>query len=119
MKREHFVKLAMRGSSPNGKKILKSGRSVTDPTFARSGRQLIFQPLAIEYRMKYPAGVPLDKDNPYNIREYDKIYPDTFKAIAAANADVNDTKSKLNKFKEQQNRKPQQEPQQPQSEPQQ
>lgn len=98
MTRNEFVRFIQTGKS-NGKQVLSTGKSVTDPTFARTGRQLIFQPLPIEYRMKYPAGVPLDKDNPHNIKEYDKIYPDTFDAIRQANADIKDSKKNLNEIK--------------------
>lgn len=107
MKRSEYVKFCQHGNS-KGKKALISGKSVTDPTFARTGRQMIFQPLKIEYRMKYPDGVPLDKENPLQFKEYDKLYPDTFTAMREANADVKDTKSKLNKIKEDLNKpKPQ------------
>lgn len=99
MKRSEYIRFCQSGKS-KGKKALISGKSVTDPTFARTGRQMIFQPLNIEYRMKYPDGVPLDKENPLQFKEYDKLYPDTFTAMRDANADVKDTKSKLNKMKE-------------------
>lgn len=114
MKRNEYIRFVQSKKS-NGKKVLSTGKSVTDPTFARTGRQLIFQPLPIEYRMKYPDGVALDKDNPHNIKEYDKIYPDTFDAIRQANADIKNTKKNLNeikrKYEDSKKPKPQPEPQ--------
>ena len=108
MKRTEYVHFTQTGKS-KGKKALITGKSVTDPTYARTGRQMIFQPLNIEYRMKYPEGVKLDKDNPHDIKEYDKIYPDTFDAIRQANADIHKyTRSK----KEPQPKEPQ--PKEPQ-----
>lgn len=80
------------------KQPLKQGSSITDPSFARTGRQLIFQPLPIEYRMKYPDGNLLDKENPHNIKEYDKIYPDQFLAMQQARNDIQTTKTKLNEI---------------------
>lgn len=101
MTRTEYIHFTQTGKS-KGKKPLITGKSVTDPTFARTGRQMIFQPLNIEYRMKYPDGVKLDKEHPHDIKEYDKIYPDIFDAIRQANADIHDTKHKLNKYKQQQ-----------------
>lgn len=112
MTRKEFIKFTQTGQS-KGKKCMITGKSVTDPTFARTGRQLIFSPLNIEYRMKYPDGVPLDKDNPHNFKEFDKLYPDTFKAIQQAKADVKNTKSKLEEI----SKKHKKESQQPTNQP--
>ena len=111
MTRKEFVKFTQTGQS-KGKKSMITGKSVTDPTFARTGRQLIFNPLYIEYRMKYPDGVPLDKDNPHDFKEYDKLYPDTFKAIQQAKSEVKTTKKKLDEFTKKQ-RETQQQTNQP------
>lgn len=92
MTRNEFNKFIQTGKLDKPKKQLISGRSVTDPTFARTGRQMIFQPLPIEYRMKYPDGTPLNPDNPHEFKEYDKLYPDTFKASLQANSDIKTTK---------------------------
>lgn len=105
MTRKEFVKYIQTGKS-KGKKPLITGSSVTDPSFYRTGRQLIFEPLNIEYRMKYPDGVPLDKENPHNFKEYDKIYPDHFKAMLQANNDIVTTKSKLNEIQKQSQTQP-------------
>lgn len=100
MKRNEYVKFTQTGQS-KGKKPLITGKSMTDPTFARTGRQMIFQPLNIEYRMKYPEGVPLDKENPLQFREFDKLYPDQFKAIREAKSHVDTTKETLDKLQKQ------------------
>lgn len=94
MKRNEYVKFTQTGKS-KGKKPLISGKSICDPSFARTGRQLIFQPLNIEYRMKYPEGNPLNPENPMQFNEFDKIYPDQFKAMREAKAQVSTTKTKL------------------------
>lgn len=99
MTREEFLKFTLTKQS-NGKKSLHVSDSVVDPTFARTGRQMIFEPLNVEYRMKYPDGVPLDKDNPHNIAEFDKIYPDHFKAVREAKAKVETTTKQLKKMQD-------------------
>lgn len=111
MTRKEFIQFVQIGRLNKPKKMLISGRSVTDPSFARNGRQLIFQPLNIEYRMKYPAGVPLDKDNPMQFKEFDKLYPDTFKAIREANAVTESTKKSLSEIQEGLKKKPDPTPQ--------
>lgn len=94
MKRQEFIKFTQTGNS-KGKKPLITGKSITDPSYARTGRQLIFDPLNIEYRMKYPQGVPLDKENPMQFKEYDKLYPDQFTAMRQAREQVSGVKKKL------------------------
>ena len=111
MTRKEFLEFTLTRKS-NGKQSMHVGESVTDPTFARTGRQMIFQPLNIEYRMKYPAGVPLDKDNPMNIAEFDKLYPDQFKAIRAAKEHVSSTGKKMDVLQQKYNQQQQQQQQQ-------
>lgn len=101
MTRSEFVNYNQSKKSNHLKDVVVTDESVTDPTFARTGRQLIFSPLNVEYRMKYPAGTPLDKDNPHFFHEYDKINPDTFKAVREARECVNNTKTKLNELSKQ------------------
>lgn len=113
MKRSEYVKLCQNGKTNHARECVVKDKSVTDPSFAQTGRQILFNPLPIEYRMKYPAGVPLDKDNPMLFKEYDKLYPDKFDAVRQANADVNTQKHVLKKVQEQTkpNKQPNQEPQ--------
>lgn len=108
MTRKEFRGFISTNKSANLKKTLVTGESVTDPTFAQTGRQMITAPLPIECRMKYPQGVPLDKDNPHNFKEYDKLYPDSFKAMREAKQDVDTTKSKLNEIEKKNKPQPQQ-----------
>lgn len=100
MTRKEFVKFTESGKSAKLKSCVVADVSVCDPTFAQTGRQLLTNPLPIEYRMKYPAGTPLDKDNPMNFNEFDKLYPDTFKAIREANNVTETTKKALSKLQE-------------------
>ena len=100
MKRSEFREFISSSISKGKKSIENHVLSDCDPTFAQTGRQMIVNPLPIEYRMKYPQGVPLDKNNPFNFAEYDKIYPDTFKAMREARAKINDTKTHLNEIKQ-------------------
>lgn len=113
MKRKDFVHFVQEHKSKNKKKPLISGASITDPTFARTGRQMIFNPLNIEYRMKYPAGNPLDKENPMEFKEFDKLYPDIFKAMRQAKEHITTTKTKLNELQDKYNQQQQQQNQQP------
>lgn len=108
MTRKEFRRFISTSKSSSPKKMLVTGESVTDPTFAQTGRQMITNPLPIECRMKYPQGVPLDKDNPHNFKEYDKLYPDSFKAMREAKQDVDTTKSKLNEIEKKNKPQPQQ-----------
>lgn len=108
MTRKEFIKFSETGKSAKPKQVVVNDNSVTDPTFAQTGRQMLTNPLAIEYRMKYPEGTPLNKENPMAFNEFDKIYPDTFKAIREANSLTDKTTKQL---KELQNKKTKNNPQ--------
>ena len=99
MKKSQFRKL-VKGTYSKRKKAVPTGYSVTDPTFARTGRQLIFQPLPIDYRISYTQGAPLNPDNPYNFPEFDKMYVDILKAQDEALRTINNTKNQLNDIKQ-------------------
>ena len=106
MTRQEFIKFTQCGKNSKPKNTVVSDASVTDPSFAQTGRQMLTNPLPIEYRMKYPAGVPLNKENPMHFNEFDKLYPDTFKAIREANNVTETTKSTLSKLQEKGKKKP-------------
>lgn len=108
MKREDYVHYVQGKRLTHAKKCVCDDMSVTDPTFAQTGRQLLTNPLPIEYRMKYPDGVPLNKENPMQFNEFDRLYPDTFKAIREANVITDKTTKQL---KELQDKKPKNNPQ--------
>lgn len=103
MTRKEYVKFVESGKGKLKKPVV-SDKSVADPTFAQTGRQILTNPLNIEYRMKYPQGTPLDKDNPMKFNEYDKLYPDNFKAIREAQSVVTITESKLRDVSQQINK---------------
>lgn len=98
MTRKEFVKFTETGKHVKNKTCVTMDKSVTDPSFAQTGRQLLTNPLPIEYRMKYMPGTPLNKENPMHFNEYDKMYPDTFKAIREAESITKQTKDNLDKL---------------------
>ena len=106
MTRKEFVKFTETGKNAKIKTCVITDVSVCDPSFAQTGRQILTNPLPIEYRMKYPAGVPLNKENPMHFNEYDKLYPDTFKAIRDAYSVTETTKKTLSKIQESTKKKP-------------
>ena len=108
MTRKQFVNYTQTRKGLTLKKCVVKDLSITDPTFAQSGRQMLTNPLNIEYRMKYPAGTPLNKNNPMRFNEYDKLYPDNFKAIREAQSVVSSTESKLRDASQQINKNKQQ-----------
>lgn len=105
MTRKEYVKFVESGKGKLKKPVV-SDKSVADPTFAQTGRQMLTNPLNIEYRMKYPQGTPLDKDNPMKFNEYDKLYPDNFKAIREAQKVVITTEKQLRDASQQIGKKP-------------
>ena len=106
MTRQEFVKFTETGKNKKIKTCVVADVSLCDPSFAQTGRQILTNPLPIEYRMKYPAGVPLNKENPMHFNEFDKLYPDTFKAIREANNVTETTKKTLSKIQESTKKKP-------------
>lgn len=115
MKRKEFVKFLQEHKTNHAKECVVSDKSVTDPSFAQSGRAQIFNPLPINYRVTYTDGVPLNPDNPMQFNEYDKLYPDKFKATEQAKKSVYTTKKQLEKIEEQ--TKPKPKPQDPNPNP--
>lgn len=111
MKRHEFVKFVQNHRTDHVKKTVVQDLSVTDPSFAQTGRQIIFNPLPIETRIHYIAGVKLNEENPHQFNEFDKLYPDTFKAMREAQDSVTKTKTKLNELQRQQQQQQQQQPQ--------
>lgn len=53
--------------------------SVTDPSFAQTGRQIVFNPLPYTPRPIYSQGVPADQ-----MQAFDGMYKDKFEAFQAA-----------------------------------
>lgn len=100
MKREEFKQFLVNHKTNHAKECVVSDKSFTDPSFAQTGRAQIFNPLPINYRLSYSDGVPLNKENPMQFNEFDKLYPDKFKAIEEAKSSVNTTKKQLTKIEE-------------------
>ena len=101
MKREEFKNFLVNHKTNHAKECVVQDKSVTDPSFAQSGRAQIFNPLPINYRVTYAEGVPLNKENPMHFNEFDKLYPDKFKATEQAKKSVDTTKKQLKKIEEQ------------------
>lgn len=99
MTRKEYIKYCQSKSSKSKRKTHPMA-SVTDPSFAQTGRQIFATPLPINYRAQYQAGAPLDKDNPLHVAEYDKMYGDTFEAMKQAKQQVTTTKEKVQKAHE-------------------
>lgn len=55
------------------------GVSVTDPSFAQSGREMVFNPLPYNPKPIYQQGVPLDK-----MHEFDGMYKDKLDVFQSA-----------------------------------
>lgn len=101
MKRNEYVKFCHSKHSDGVKKTNYPMASVTDPTFAQTGRQMLTNPLPINYRVQYQDGAPLNPDNPHQFNEFDKMYPDTFKAMTEAKQQITTTKDSVKKAHEQ------------------
>ena len=99
MTREEYIRYCQSKSSKSKRKTHPMA-SVTDPIFAQTGRQMIETPLPINYRAQYQAGAPLDKDNPLQVAEYDKMYGDTFESMKQAKQQVATTKQQVQRAHE-------------------
>lgn len=102
MKRNQFCNFITQGNKRNHVLAVNNvvGESVTDPSYAQSGRQMIANPLPIQPRVQYSSAAPLNKENPFEVKEYDKLYPDKFKASKQAQEDINAAKNGLDKIQE-------------------
>ena len=97
MTRKEYVKFCQSKKTDKAKQRCMTMPSVTDPTFAQTGRQMLTNPLPINYRVRYSEGAPLNPDDPHKFNEFDKMYPDKFKAMVEAKEQVNTTKKNLKK----------------------
>lgn len=100
MTRQEYIEFTRTKKVNNNRNTCITTMSVTDPSFAQTGRQQVFNPLPIQPRGVYGSPIPLNKDNPLSFYEYDKQYPDRFVAMYQAKENVTDTKTKLDKIKE-------------------
>ena len=84
--------------------------SVTDPTYAQSGREILFNPLPYDMKPIYHNGVPLDQMQPF-----DRMYVDKHEAFQSAKELDTEQKNKVRQFKQKQNEnsKPANEPTNP------
>ena len=95
MKRIEYIDYCMSRKSmrSNEKNVIAS---VTDPTQAQSGRDMVFNPKPINYnRVTYTQGVPAA-----DMKSFDRMYPDKFESHREAQqltSEVIDKVSKLPK----------------------
>ena len=91
MTREEFIKHKSNGTYPNPSTERNTRVSQSNPAFAQSVRDMIYNPLPITPRpMNYFQG-PLTKD----MHAFDKMYPDSFDAFRAAKEVSDKTKKDL------------------------
>ena len=70
--------------------------SVTDPTLAQSGRDILFNPKPINYnRVEYTQGVPLAQ-----MQSFDKMYAEKLDVFQDAKDHSTKTKKQLDKMQE-------------------
>lgn len=79
MKREDFVKFLNGKYKPTKVKRTNHLKSVTDPRFAQSGRELVFNPIGYDTKPIYQNGVPRDQ-----LQAFDGMYKDKFEAFQVA-----------------------------------
>lgn len=93
MKREDYVKFLNGNYKPTKVKRTNHLKSVTDPRFAQSGRELVFNPIGYDTKPIYQNGVPRDELQPF-----DGMYKDKFDAFQAAKEFSDDQKKNINNF---------------------
>lgn len=79
MKKSDFRKMLQGVRTPSRKSEVITVQSVTDPSFAQSGRELVFNPLGYETKAIYANGVALD-----NMQPFDGMYVDKHAAFQSA-----------------------------------
>ena len=99
MKKCEYIKM-LQGIKPTINKVQENHMSsVTDPTFAQSGRELVFNPLPYETKQIYSNGIPLEQMQPF-----DAMYADKFDSFEQARqfseSNRKDIKEKLKTIKE-------------------
>lgn len=98
MKKSDYLKLLQGARLPAKKCEKVTVDSVTDPTYAQSGRDLAFNPLPYEMKPIYTNGVPLNEMQPFDGMYKDKL--DVFQSAkdydAEQHKNVKDWKEKRN-----------------------
>lgn len=95
MTRLEYINICMQRKSVRSirKNVLPS---VTDPSMAQSGRDLLFNPKPIMYnRVEYSQGVPVDQ-----MHSFDKMYADKLDVFKDAQEHSTKTKKQLDKIQE-------------------
>ena len=108
MRKKDYRKMLQGARMPARKSEIITVQSVTDPTFAQSGRELIFNPLGYETKPIYANGVALNDMQPF-----DGMYVDKHQAFQYAKEldqqQHDHAKKSLKEHEEKQNNKPQNE----------
>ncbi len=104
MKKSDYIKM-LQGVKPTMHKVQENHMlSVTDPSYAQTGRQIITNPLPYETKPIYANGVPLKDMQPF-----DGMYVDKHTAFQSAKEfsenQSKDIKDKLTKIEEEKKKK--------------
>lgn len=79
MNKSQFRKFVSTSEHQARQVVINHLPSVTDPTFARTGRQMATDPLPIEYKPIYRNGVTID-----HMQAFDKMYVDKISGFNSA-----------------------------------
>lgn len=99
MKKTDYVNMLQGKKMPMRAPEKITVESVTDPSFAQSGRDLVYNPIGYETKPIYANGVPLDQMQPF-----DGMYVDKHAAFQSAK-ELNDKEhANAKKWKEEQSK---------------
>lgn len=97
MTKQEYIKMLQGKKMPMRQPEKITVPTVTDPSFAQSGRDMIFNPIGYETKPIYANGVPLDQMQPF-----DRMYADKHEAFQSAK-ELNDREhANAKKWKEEQ-----------------
>lgn len=99
MKRSDFFNMTTRGVTTSVRSLERNVlRSVANPMFAQTPRQMIFNPIPgfVPRQLNYSAGVLYD-----NLQPFDKMYADKLDVFGAAQSHSEKTKKQLDELQKQ------------------
>lgn len=96
MTRNDFKGMLNNSKHPSKKQERNPQRSMTDPTFYQTGRDIIANPLPVTYKGAYTRGV-----TSANMQSFDVAYPDKIDVFNDALRINNETQTKLKELKKQ------------------
>lgn len=108
MTRPEFVAMLNNSKHITKKQERNPQRSLTDPTFYQTGRDIIANPLPVTYKGTYSRGV-----TSANMQSFDVAYPDKIDVFNDALRINNETQTKLKELKKQKENEPKPKPSDP------